>query len=148
MSIYVDLISSYSNHRRTYIVDDKYATQGEMISMFKLTFLVNMHLIDMNLHRHVYVQAMYAIYIFFRASSIVLLHLVAFLRKFQMPRYPTVIQNTHTIVKTQPTFIALIQGAATIAPTQLRMFRTKLLMATPAELFLRINSVSIVVAAD
>lgn len=61
MSIYVILISSYSNHRRTYIADDRFAIQGALISMFRLTFLLNMHLIYTHLHRHVYVQAMYAI---------------------------------------------------------------------------------------
>lgn len=44
--------------------------------------------------------------------------------------------------------MALIHGAATMAPIQLSVLRTKLLMATPEELRLRISSVSMVVATD
>ena len=74
------------------------------------------------------------------------LHFDAFLLNNQVPRNPALMQKMQIIVKTQPTSMAWIQGAATMVPKQLRILRTKLLMATPAELFLRTNSVNMVVA--
>jgi len=58
------------------------------------------------------------------------------------------LDNAHRpkIVKSHPLPIALMTGAATIAPTQEKTFRTKLLTATPFDDCLGINSVSIVVA--
>ena len=50
------------------------------------------------------------------------------------------------MVNTHPLPIAEIHGSATIAPKQEKMFRTKLLTATPEDARLGINSVSIVVA--
>jgi hypothetical protein len=50
------------------------------------------------------------------------------------------------IVKSHPFPIAFMIGAATMAPTHEKMFRTKLLTATPFDDCLGINSVSIVVA--
>jgi hypothetical protein len=50
------------------------------------------------------------------------------------------------IVKSHPFPIAFMTGAATIAPTQENMFRTKLLTATPLDDCLGMNSVSMVVA--
>lgn len=50
------------------------------------------------------------------------------------------------IVKSHPFPMALMIGTATMAPTQEKMFRTKLLTATPLDDFLGMNSVNIVVA--
>lgn len=50
------------------------------------------------------------------------------------------------MVKSHPFPIAWIRGDATTEPTQERMLRTKLFRATPADDFLGMNSVSMVVA--
>jgi hypothetical protein len=50
------------------------------------------------------------------------------------------------IVQSHPLPIVLMSGAATIPPTQEKMFLTKLLTAIPVDAFLDMNSVSIVVA--
>lgn len=50
------------------------------------------------------------------------------------------------MVKSQPFPMALMIGAATMDPTQEKMFRTKLLTATPLDDFWGMNSVSMVVA--
>jgi hypothetical protein len=54
--------------------------------------------------------------------------------------------QTPKIVNNQPLPTAFMIGAATMAPTQEKMFRTKLLTATPFDDCLGMNSVSIVVA--
>jgi hypothetical protein len=54
--------------------------------------------------------------------------------------------QTPKIVKSHPFPIAFMIGAATTAPTHEKMFRTKLLSATPFDDCLGMNSVSIVVA--
>ncbi|KAG4219416.1 hypothetical protein PC116_g32104 [Phytophthora cactorum] len=51
------------------------------------------------------------------------------------------------MVISHPIPMAFTRGWPTIPPTQLNMFRTKLLRATPLLLFRGMNSVSIVVAA-
>lgn len=50
-------------------------------------------------------------------------------------------------VNSHPFPIASNNGCATIPPTQLKMFLTKLLVATPAEARFGMNSVNIVVDA-
>ena len=98
-------------------------------------------------HAH-YKRLTYANHLtFFSASSIFFLHPDAFLLNVKIPKNPIIMQTPAITVSTGPTPIAVIQGSATMVPTQLRILRIKLLTATPAELFLRINSVSIVVAA-
>ena len=54
--------------------------------------------------------------------------------------------QTPKIVNNQPLPTAFMIGAATMAPTQEKMFLTKLLTATPFDDCLGMNSVSIVVA--
>ena len=54
--------------------------------------------------------------------------------------------QTPKIVTNQPLPTAFMIGAATMAPTHEKMFRTKLLTATPFDDCLGMNSVSIVVA--
>ena len=63
-------------------------------------------------------------------------HMTTQLDSAQIPR----------IVKSQPFPIALMMGAVRTLPTQLNMFLTKLLIATPVDAFRGMNSVSIVVA--
>ena len=55
---------------------------------------------------------------------------------------------TPTPVNSQPSPMASMSGCATIAPVQEKIFRTKLLAATPADALLGINSVNIVVAIE
>jgi hypothetical protein len=50
------------------------------------------------------------------------------------------------MVKIQPLPMAVMTGAVTKDPTHEKMFRTKLLSATPDDDFFGMNSVSIVVA--
>jgi hypothetical protein len=53
--------------------------------------------------------------------------------------------TTPRMVKSHPLPMPLIMGAVTRDPTQEKIFRMKLLRATPSEDFLGINSVNIVV---
>jgi len=71
-----------------------------------------------------------------RRPDLLIAHITMLLANAQIPR----------TVNSQPSPIALITGAATIAPTHEKMFRIKLLTATPVDDFRGMNSVSIVVA--
>lgn len=80
-----------------------------------------------------------------KASFMLFRHRGPYRRTAQITTLEDTVQRPR-MVNSQPLPIPLMMGAPTIAPIQLRIFRTKLFTATPDEDLFGMNSVSIVVA--
>ena len=84
----------------------------------------------------------------FSSASIFFLHRILKVLSNNTESKPRTSVASPKIVKVYPSPSALIIGSATMAPTQLKMLRTKLLTATPSAPRPGMNSVREVVARD